>query len=80
MSMTETDSATMNATELRACLDALGWSQGWLADYLGINPVTVQRWAQDKAPIPAHVAAWIRARAGHARLFPFPVGWEDGPI
>jgi len=50
----------MDKTELRAELKRRGWRQADLARRLGVSAVTVNRWAQDKQPIPPTVAAYLR--------------------
>lgn len=49
----------MTPTRLRTILDRLHWSQRGLADVLGCSDRLVRMWAQDDAPVPVEVAAWL---------------------
>lgn len=69
----------MNATRLRECLAALGWSQRGLAAFLECDERMVRRWAAGADQVPAVVAAWIEARAVHAEAHPPPIGWQRRP-
>jgi transcriptional regulator with XRE-family HTH domain len=44
----------LTAPEFRAALKALGVSQKWLAERLGVDPVTVWRWAAGAMPVPQY--------------------------
>jgi len=46
----------MTADEFRGKLKALGISQKWLAEHLGVYPFTVNRWAQGTVAVPQHVS------------------------
>jgi len=46
----------MTAPEFRAALKTLGVSQRWLAARLGVDPVTVWRWARGDLPVPQYAA------------------------
>jgi transcriptional regulator with XRE-family HTH domain len=46
----------MTAPELRAALKSLHLSQRSLAERLGVDPTTVNRWAVGKAPVPQYAA------------------------
>lgn len=46
----------MTSGEFRAAMTALRLSQTWLADRLGVNVTTVNRWATGKRPVPGSVA------------------------
>ena len=75
------DIPPMNGTELRACLDAIGWSQNQLAAFLDVDERTVRlQWAVDRKPPPPNVAAWLRRlRDSHDRNF-LPEGWGTNPL
>jgi transcriptional regulator with XRE-family HTH domain len=62
----------MTANRFRACLDAMGWSQRGLADRLDINFVTVQRWANGRLQVPAHIAGWLDTLAQVHEANPAP--------
>ncbi|MCX8003341.1 MAG: helix-turn-helix domain-containing protein [Burkholderiaceae bacterium] len=69
----------MTPTELRAALAALGWSQGRLAAECGVNPRTARKWALGEAPVPADVAALVRAaQAGGPDAWVFGDGDATG--
>ena len=55
----------MNPTLLRACLSALGWSQGDLARHLGCRIELVQRWARgaEGYAVPAGISEWLAGLA-----------------
>jgi transcriptional regulator with XRE-family HTH domain len=54
----------MDATRFRACLAALDWSQRGISSLLGINSVTVRRWATGKhGEIPPGIATWLETLA-----------------
>jgi len=44
----------MTAPELRAALKSLNLSQRSLAERLGVEPATVNRWATGKVPVPQY--------------------------
>jgi len=44
----------MTAPELRAALKSLSLSQRSLAERLGVEPATVNRWATGKVPVPQY--------------------------
>ena len=44
----------MTAPELRAALKSLNLSQRSLAERLGVEPATVNRWATGKVPVPLY--------------------------
>lgn len=46
----------MTADEFRAALKSLGLRQRWLAERLGVETSTVNRWATGKAPVPQYAA------------------------
>ena len=53
----------MNATERRACLATLFWSQRTFADAIGWDEGTVRRWLRDRGEAPPEVDAWLKRRA-----------------
>lgn len=67
-----------------------GWAdQDLLAERLGIQQSSVQRWCSGVNPVPEHVAAWVRelaalapkgdpAVAYWAVLHALPKGWANG--
>ncbi|WP_020227122.1 DNA-binding transcriptional regulator [Acidovorax sp. MR-S7] len=50
----------MNGADLKAALKEIGWSQGRLARELGVNPVTVSRWATGQLEVPRYAVAYLR--------------------
>lgn len=50
----------MNGAELKTALKEIGWSQGRLARELGVNPVTVSRWATGQLEVPRYAVAYLR--------------------
>lgn len=52
----------MKAKEFREALSTLEVSQRELARTLRVYPTTVNRWANDLAPIPGAVEAYLRLR------------------
>jgi len=44
----------MTPTEFRAALKSLSLSQRSLAERLGVEPATVNRWATGKVPVPQY--------------------------
>jgi len=44
----------MTATEFRDRLHALKLRQSWLAERLGVNTSTVNRWATGRKPVPEY--------------------------
>lgn len=44
----------MTPDEFRAALKRLGLRQRWLAERLGVETSTVNRWATGKAPVPQY--------------------------
>lgn len=72
----------MNSVEFRLTREGLGLTGEWIADRLGINPRTVERWEAGSSAIPTfaieamielsarateEVAHHLEALAGHAR-------------
>ena len=49
----------MTASDFRARLEALGWTQRGFAALLGLAHNTVHRWALGQARIPDGIAAWL---------------------
>ena len=45
----------MSSAEFRAALAALRLRQSWLAERLGIDATTVNRWATGKTPVASYV-------------------------
>jgi transcriptional regulator with XRE-family HTH domain len=62
----------VNPTRLRACLEALGWTQRGLARSLERQEGTVRQWARGVVQIPEEVACWLEVRASHAEKNPPP--------
>lgn len=62
----------MTPTDFRAALAVLDWTQRGLARQLDRAEGTVRQWARGALPVPADVAAWLRARAEHAEATPPP--------
>lgn len=50
----------MTNDEFRTSLRALGISQRWLAERLGVHKSTVSHWATGAAPIPKYAAEYLR--------------------
>lgn len=53
----------MTPTELRACLDALGWDAIELSKRIGSSRSLVYQWLGGGSKIHPDVATWLRARA-----------------
>ena len=66
----------MNATRLRECLEAMGWSQRGLAEMLGLHETRVRRWARGLGDVPPEVAAWLETLAAVHAAHPMPTGWN----
>jgi DNA-binding transcriptional regulator YdaS (Cro superfamily) len=76
----------MTSKELRKAMRVLEWDQTSLAEHLGIQRSSVQRWCSGVYTVPAHVAAWIAelaelSKAGNderynAVLDALPHGWQ----
>ena len=65
----------MDATGLRAALEALQWSQRQLGRYLGCGERLARSWASGAVPVPDSVAVWLtRLAMAHTDL-PYPRGW-----
>lgn len=62
----------MTATEFRAHLDRLRWTQRGLAFSLGVHHNTVHRWALGQATIPAYVSGWLEEMVAHMDDAPPP--------
>ena len=62
----------MTASDFRAHLEALCWTQRGLAALLGVAHNTVHRWALGQARIPDDIAAWLEAASGFLRDHPPP--------
>ena len=62
----------MTPSRLRACLEALAWSQRALARLLDRQEGTVRQWARGAVQMPGDVAAWLETRATHAEKHPPP--------
>ena len=45
---------TLSSPEFRAALKTLGVSQAWLAARLGVDRITVWRWAKGDTPVPQY--------------------------
>jgi hypothetical protein len=67
----------MDDAELRADMEALGWTPPNLAARLGVTPTVVRRWMgrdpAGPAPIPDAVARWVRRLADLVRAHPPPI-------
>jgi DNA-binding transcriptional regulator YiaG len=70
------DQKPMDATELRACMAAIGWSQQDLARVLHRAHGTIRQWARDARPIPLRVAKWLRVLRAFHEAHALPEGWE----
>lgn len=46
----------MTAEQFRTALKTLKLRQVWLAEQLGVQPTTVNRWAKGRIAVPQHVA------------------------
>ena len=66
----------MTPDRFRECLELIGWGQRALADWLGINYVTVRRWASGAQDIPPAVATWLERLADTHQAYPLPEGWQ----
>jgi transcriptional regulator with XRE-family HTH domain len=59
----------------RECMKALGWDQRFLADRLGINPRTIERWYSGAQPVPPNVGEWLEDLVRALEERPLPKGW-----
>ncbi len=66
----------MTAEKFRACLAEIGWSQRALAARLGVNDVTVRRWALDGRRMPEEVGEWLGALSDFHAAHRLPAGWD----
>jgi hypothetical protein len=70
----------MNGIQFKALQAAAGLSVREAADFLGVNPATVQRWRDapaERSPIPAWAVDRLRARVAEL-IGPTPEA-EDAP-
>jgi transcriptional regulator with XRE-family HTH domain len=56
-------------------MKALGWDQRFLADRLGINPRTIERWYSGAQPVPPNVGEWLEDLVRALEERPLPKGW-----
>jgi hypothetical protein len=56
----------MTATELRAILEQLEWSQGQLAEFLHRDKRLARRMCQGTEPIDGETATWLREMVSYA--------------
>jgi hypothetical protein len=76
----------MNNAEFMARLRTLGWDNTNLANHLGVQRSSVQRWVNGEYTLPAHVAEWVKDlseayQAGDDDLYnrllaALPHGWQ----
>jgi transcriptional regulator with XRE-family HTH domain len=66
----------MNAEQFRAVLKTAGLKQKDLAARLGIEAITVNRWATDKAPVPQYAVAYLNLLRDAAAFYD---GYDDKP-
>lgn len=66
----------MTPTELRECLEAIGWSQRHLADLLAIGEARVRRMASGRVAVPDELATWLRVLRAVHDANPIPIGWR----
>jgi len=69
----------MDGSELRECLETIGWSMRHLATVLGRDETTVRRWGRDAPATPAQVAAWLALLAQAHRAAPPPAMAQEPP-
>jgi hypothetical protein len=79
----------MTGRQLKRIMVGLGWEREMLADRLGIQPSSVQRWVSGVYTIPEHVADWLRDLIDAQRaedmgrynrlLAALPNGWQGKP-
>jgi transcriptional regulator with XRE-family HTH domain len=55
----------VTAAQLKKARAALDWSQGRLAEELGVHPMTVSKWERGEQPIPQMAAIAIRCLTEH---------------
>ena len=74
----------MTASDFRAHLEALCWTQRGLAALLGVSPTIVNRWAIDHTDVPEPVATWLEGLAAYLAAHPAPrhrrsvSSWREG--
>jgi hypothetical protein len=61
MSDTPPDVERMTAAEFRVVREFLGLTLSWLAEHFKVNERTVPRWESGESPVPAGVAAELKA-------------------
>jgi transcriptional regulator with XRE-family HTH domain len=59
----------MNAEQFRAVLKTAGLKQKDLAARLGIEAITVNRWATDKVPVPQYAVAYLQVLLDNAAFY-----------
>lgn len=62
----------MTPDRLKACLDAIRWTQRELSFALDVNERTVRRWAAGQNPVPERVAQWLETLARCHEVNPAP--------
>ena len=67
----------MTPGRYRACLEALGWSQRYLAVVLGCSDRLPRLWAMGGAPVPPAVAEWLQALVAAHEAVPVPADWRQ---
>ena len=67
----------MTPGRYRACLEALGWSQRYLAVVLGCSDRLPRLWAMGGAPVPPAVAEWLVALVAAHEAVPVPANWRQ---
>jgi hypothetical protein len=70
----------MTPARFLECLDALGWSQRYLAWQLECDTNLPTRWARGTAPVPPAIAAWLEASAACIASHPVPQDWRTRPV
>jgi len=71
----------MTTDEMRSVLDRIYWSQGQLADYLGVAKESVHKMARGSRPIPPALATWLnQMAAARAQVSDYPDGWRHGVV
>lgn len=56
----------MTALQLQRLRKRLGWSQHWLAEALGVHPMTVSKWERGVQPIDRVTEIAIRCLTEHS--------------
>jgi hypothetical protein len=70
--MARRDLRLMTGGDFAAAVDELGWSNAWLARYVGCDERLVRKWITGELRVPPAIAAWIHTRLLYHRAQPPP--------